>query len=182
MSTTEKESIVLGSGKLYYMEFTGEIPTNATIEVEANRLGYISGGATLEYKPTYYKCKDDLGLVSKTKITEEEATLKAGILTFNGKKLTVLCNTGRVTEADGIRTVKIGGTDNDDGKKYVLHFVHDDPDGKIRVTIVGVNEAGFSLAFQKDKETVIDAEFACQAMDSEGTLIIYQEEITTSEA
>ena len=44
--------------------------------------------------------------------------------------------------------------------------------------IVGRNESGFSLSFAKDKETVIDAEFTCTPMDSEGTLIYYMEEMT----
>ncbi|MDD2954354.1 MAG: hypothetical protein PHC95_14590 [Parabacteroides sp.] len=175
------ERIILGSGKVYVMEFTGTIPEDTLIEVVGNRLGYISGGATMEYKPSYTKCKDDLGIVSKTILTEEEATFKTGILTFDGNTLVKLCNTGRVTEATGVRTVKIGGTDNYDGKKYLIHFVHEDPtDGDVRVSIVGVNEAGFSLSFAKDKETVIDAEFACQSMDTEGTLIIYKEEIVTA--
>ncbi|MDD2954454.1 MAG: hypothetical protein PHC95_15115 [Parabacteroides sp.] len=175
----DKDRIILGSGKVYITEFTGEIPADATVEVAGNLLGYISGGATLEYKPSYTKAKDDLGIVSKTILTEEEATFKTGILTFNGETLAKLCNTGRVSVADGIRTVKIGGVDNYDGKKYLIHFVHsDEADGDIRVSIVGVNEAGFSLAFQKDKETVIDAEFACQSMDNEGTLIIFKEETT----
>lgn len=170
--------ITLGSGNLYYKEFTGEIPENETIETEQNRLGYISGGATLEYKPTYYEAKDDLGVVVKTILTEEEVILKSGIMTFNGKTLEVLCETGRVTEdsAKHIRTVKIGGPGNANGKSYIIHFVHKDPtDGDIRITIVGKNQAGFSLAFAKDKETVIDAEFKALPQDSEGTLIKYQE-------
>lgn len=39
-----KESIVLGSGDLYCMEFTGvgeALPENAVIETEENRLGHI---------------------------------------------------------------------------------------------------------------------------------------------
>ena len=177
----EKDRIILSSSKVYCMEFTGEIPANAEIEIESNRLGYISGGATLEYKPSYTKVKDDLGIVSKVILTEEEATFKTGILTFNGDTLTKLCNTGRVTTSAGIRTVKIGGVDNFDGKKYLIHFVHEDKaDGDIRVSIVGVNEAGFSLSFAKDKETVIDAEFACQSMEKEGTLSSYEEERTVS--
>lgn len=178
----DKERIILGSGKLYYMEFAGEIPANDVIETDEQRLGRISGGATIEYKPTYYKCKDDLGIATKTILTEEEATLKTGIMVLATKHLQTLCSTGRMTETESTRTLKIGGTANNNGKKYVIHFVHEDKvDGDIRVTIVGVNEAGFSLAFQKDKETVIDAEFACQAMDKEGTLIIYQEEIPETE-
>lgn len=173
------DKIVLGSGDVYVKEFEGEIPENSVLETPENKLGYIQGGATLEYKPTYYSCKDDSGVVQKTIITEEEATLKTGILTFCGKTLAVLCETGRVTESGNTRTVKIGGIKNANGKKYLIHFHHKDKvDGDIRVTIVGKNESGFSLAFAKDKETVIDAEFKCQPQDNEGTLIKYQEVIS----
>ena len=71
------ERIVLGSGKLYVDEFTGELPEDAAIEVEAKLLGYIQGGATLTYKPTFYEAKDDLNFVSKKIITDEEAIRNA---------------------------------------------------------------------------------------------------------
>ena len=178
MSTTENCKITLGSGELFLMPFTGTLPTTDEICLPENRLGHISGGATLEYKPSYYTAKDDLGVVSKTIITEEEATLKSGVLTFNGETLTRLSETGRVSENGSIRTVKIGGIKNSDRKNYVLCFyVHDAADGDCWVMIVGRNEAGFSLSFAKDKETVIDAEFKCQPMDDEGTLVMYMEEV-----
>lgn len=176
----EIEKIVLGSGDLYTTEFSGTIPDDATIETDDNRLSYIQGGATLEYKPEYYTVEDDKGVVSKTIITKEEATLKSGIMTWCGNTLKKLCSTARVTEKSGKRTVKIGGRSKDDGKKYLFRFVHSDPtDGKIRITIVGKNQSGFSLAFAKDKETVIDAEIKAQPHDSDGTLIIYEEEMPT---
>lgn len=174
----DSERIVLGSGKLYCMEFVGAIPADEVIETEDNRLGHIQGGATLEYKPTNYTAKDDLGLVSKTVLTEEEAIFKSGILTFNANTLNKLCATGRVIEKGNRRILKIGGTGNQSRKNYLLRFLHeDDEDGNIRVTIAGKNEAGFSMAFAKDKETVIDAEFKAQPLDNEGTLIIIDEEI-----
>ena len=180
-STTEK--ITLGSGEMFIMEFTGELPTTEDICQPENRLGHVSGGATLEYTPSYYTARDDLGVVSKTIVTEEEATLKSGILTFNGETLTKLTETGRVSEDGNIRTVKIGGIKNSDRKNYVLCFyVHDAADGDCWVMIVGRNEAGFSLSFAKDKETIIDAEFKCQPMDDEGTLICYIEEVRQSAA
>ena len=173
-----KEIIRLGSGKAYIKEFTGEIPSRAEIEKEENLLGLVQGGAALEYKPEFYTAEDDLGLVSKTLITKEEVTFKSGIMTWCGKTLAQLCATARVTESNGVRQVKIGGKGNQDGKSYLIHFVHLDAiDGDVRVTIVGKNQAGFSLAFAKDKETVIDAEFKAQPHDSEGTLIIYEEVI-----
>ena len=177
-----KESIVLGSGDLYCTDFEGtdkELPANKEIEKEENRLGHIKGGASIEYKPSFYEAKDDMGKVSKVILTEEEATLKSGIMTWCGETLAKLCATARVDKSQGNkRIVKIGGVGNATGKKYVLHFVHkDDQDGDIRVTVVGNNQAGFTIAFAKDSETVIDAEFKAQPQDKEGTLIRYEEEI-----
>ncbi len=181
MGKRTKQTITLGSGKLYIAEHTGStIPANDVLETENNLAGYIQGGAELEYKPEFYTAEDDLGKVKKTIITKEEAKLKSGIMTWNGNTLRQLCATGRVTDdtENGVRTVKIGGIDNTDNKNYVIHFVHKDAvDGDVRVTIVGKNTAGFTLAFAKDKETVIDAEFEAIPSDDEGTLIVYQEEI-----
>lgn len=177
-TTGAPETIVLGSGDLFVTEFTNSIPDDATLEVEANRLGHVQGGASIEYKPTKYTAKDDFGRVTKTITTDEEATLKSGICTFNAHTLEKLCSTARVTETAAKRTVRIGGVGNDNGKRYVIRFRHEDEvDGDVRVTIVGTNEAGITLAFAKDKETVIDAEFKAQPHDSDGTLILYEEEI-----
>ena len=115
---TDKEKIVLGSGKTYTSEFdeTAGIPDDATLETEENLLGLIQGGATLEYVPTYYKAKDDLGLVNKEIITDEEATLKSGIMTWCGNTLEKLCSTAKVTTTGNRRVVKIGGLVNITGK------------------------------------------------------------------
>jgi hypothetical protein len=176
----EKQKITLGSGKLYTDVFTDTIPTDVLLEVDANLLGLIEGGAAIEYKPKFVTVTDDLGLVSKTILTEEEATMKSGIMTWNAKTLAKICNTARVTETLTKRTVLIGGIGNQDGKKYIIRFVHLDPkDGDVRVTIIGSNQAGFKMAFTKDKATIVDAEFKAEPHDSEGTLIIYEEIIPT---
>lgn len=177
MSTAD-EKIVLGSGKLYTMLFNGTIPDNDVIETDDNLLGLISGGADLEYKPKFYEVTDDLGLVQKSILTEETVTLKSGVLTWNGNTLTRLCSTARLTESNGKRIVKIGGINNQDGKMYIIRFVHTDKaDGNIRVTIVGNNQAGFGFKFTKNKETVVDTTFQASPMDGEGTQIIYEEDI-----
>lgn len=176
----DNKTITLGSGKLYIKEFTGEIPEDSEIEKEENRIGQIQGGASVEYKPEYYTATDDLGQVKKTILQSEEVKMKSGIMTWNGETLNKLSATGRVTEdtEKGIRTIKIGGTGNQNNKKYLIHFLHEDKaDGNVKVTIVGKNTAGFNLAFAKDKETVIDAEFEAEPCDDEGTLIIYKEQI-----
>lgn len=174
----DAEVITLGSGDLMIKEYSDNMPLYSDFDVTTDLLGRIQGGATLEYKGEWYEAKDDTGKVVKTIITEEEATLKSGICTWNGKTLAKLCSTARVSEENGIRTVKIGGVGNHDGKSYALCFHHTDKtDGDVWVVIRGVNQGGFSLAFAKDKETVIDAEFKCLPQDDEGTLIQYVEEI-----
>lgn len=180
--SNEFKRITLGSGDTYIAEFTGAVPEKDVICVPENLLGYISGGATLEYKPTYYTAKDDTGVCEKTILTDEEVLFKTGVLTFNGNTIAKLCSTGRVTDKDNTRTVLIGGVKNSDGKKYVICFHHKDAiDGDIWVIIVGNNQSGFSLAFAKDKETVIDAEFKALSQDNDGTLIQYIEEIKSAQ-
>lgn len=176
---TAAEKIVLGSGKIYVVEYTADtIPEDATIEDEENLLGLVKNGASLAYTPEFYTAKDDLGLASKTIITNEEVVLSCGIMTWNGNTLTKLSSTAEVSEASGKRTVKIGGVGRQNGKQYVIRFLHEDArDGDIRVTIVGNNQSGFTLSFAKDAETVIDAQFTAVPHDSDGTLVIYEEEI-----
>ncbi len=178
--STNGEKIILGSGKLYVTEYSGSIPADNIIEAAGNLLGYIQGGATLSYKPTFYLAEDDLGLVKKQILTKEEVSLKSGIMTWNGDTLKRLVSTARVTE-NGVtnkRLVKIGGVGNQDGKRYVVRFVHEDAtDGDIRVTIVGGNQGELALSFAKDKETVIDAEFMAIPHDSDGTLVLFEEDI-----
>ena len=179
-NTDETKKIPLGSGQVYIIEFTGTIPEDSVIETDENRLGWVQGGASIEYKETKYEAKDDLGKVSKMITTEEEALLKLGIMTWNANTLNKLTSTGRVTEENGKRTLKIGGVANQTNKKYAVRFVNKDTvDGDTRITVVGYNQAGFTLAYAKDKETVINPEFKALPIDNDGTLIIYEEEILT---
>ncbi len=173
------DRIILGSAKLFMMEFTGSaIPEDATIEVEGNRAGHIKNGASLEYTPTFYNAKDDLGEVQKSRLTEEDVLIKCGVMTITGESLAKQIASARVTEASGKRTVKIGGVGNDNGKKYLIRLLHEDPaDGDIRLTIVGRNEAGITLAFAKDSETIVNLELRAHPHDADGTLVIYDEEI-----
>lgn len=175
-----KNKIVLGSGKVYITEYTGSIPETIEIEKEDNLLGLIQGGASLEYTAERYTAEDDLGLAKKTMLTKEDAVFKTGLVTWCGDTLARLCSTARVSDntVTKTRTVKIGGIANQDGKNYLVRFVHEDKkDGTIRISLVGSNQAGFILAFTKDKETVPNAEFKALPLDGEGTLIIYEEEI-----
>lgn len=188
MADKAPERIVLGSGYIHLATFTKgmTIPDPWEFCKDENRFSYISGGASLEYSSTYSEAKDDMGKVSKTIITEEEATLKTGLMTLDGNTIEKLCDTARVsTSTDGKhRIVKIGGVGNRKGAKYVICFHHVDPvDGDIYIMIVGQNQAGFTFTFAKDDATVIDAEFkALPNLDGEGTLITYVEEIVDADA
>jgi hypothetical protein len=179
------ERIILGSGYLYITEFEGGIPKVDDVCKEENLLSLIQGGASLEYKPESYTAVDDMGKVSKTILISEEVVLKSGLMTFCADALKKLCETAKITDVPksgqkkARRIVKIGGLSKQDGLRYVICFHHvDKVDGDIWVMIVGKSQAGFTLAFAKDKETVVDAEFKAMPQDNDGTLIHYEEEKT----
>ncbi len=182
-----KEKVTLGSGKLYMAEFTGSFAENFAdilkdLMTDENHAGWIKGGASIEYKPNMTVEKDDLGHIVKEILTDEEATFKSGLFTWNGETLAKLSATAKITteRANGkvYRRLQIGGAANDDGKQYAILFVHEDPvEGNCYLLIVGRNSAGFTITFAADSATVIDAEFACKPHNERGTLIEFVEEI-----
>lgn len=173
------EQIVLGSGKLYVMAYTDEVPASTVIEQEANRLGYIKGGASLEYKPTELQIADDSGTFVRRYLTAEEVTFKSGVLTWNLDVLNKLCVASSYTDSSGTRTLKLGGSGAREMKKFVVHFVHEkDATNTIKITLVGTPSNGFSLAFASDSETVIDAEFKAISQDKDGTQVVITESYT----
>ena len=181
MAKRDKTSITLGSGKIYLTPYTDTVPDVETLCVEGNLLGYIKGGASLEYTQETYEEKDDLGFVSKIITTSEEAILKCGLLTWNGTTLQSIIDRCQVTEAAGKRTVKIGGAANGQGKNYAICFHHEDEtDGDLWILIVGRNTAGATLTFAKDTGTVLEPEFKAMPHDENGTLVQLIEEISTT--
>lgn len=173
------KEIVLGSGKLYIKKMSANDTFDmATIAVEANQIGLISGGASLEYKPTTYEVKDDLCIVYKRFITAEEATFKSGILTWNVEALNKIISNGNYVADTGKRTLKLGGNGAREMEKFAVVFEHTKSDGKaIRVGMVGTNDAGLTLEFASDKETVVDAEIKAIGYDDNGTLVVIEEEL-----
>ena len=157
------------------------MPTVETICVDGNLLGYIKGGAALEYTEETYEEKDDLGYVSKIITTNEEALLRCGLLTWNGATLAKLIDRCKTTESGGERTTKIGGAGNAQGGYYAICFYHEDKtDGNLWVLIKGRNTAGASITFATDAGTVIEPEFKAMPHDDEGTLIELIEEIAAA--
>ena len=181
MAKRGKDTITLGSGKIYLAEFSETMPTVETICVDENLLGYIKGGAALEYTQETYEEKDDLGFVSKIITTSEEAILRCGLVTWNGETLTKLLDRSKATEASGKRTTKIGGAGNAKGGYYAICFFHEDKtDGNVWVLIKGLNTAGATLTFAADEGTVVEPEFKAMPHDDAGTLVEFIEEIPAS--
>lgn len=174
------EQIILGSGDLYVCAYTAgsAIPSDATIETEANKIGYISGGASLEYKPTELEVKDDSGAFMKRFTISEEVTFKSGVLTWNVETLQKLSQVNSYSDREGVRTLKLGGKGAREMTQYVVHFVHNynASNNNLKITLVGTASNGFSLSFAKDSETVIDAEFKAVPHDATGTQVIITEE------
>ena len=178
MAKRDKNTITLGSGKIYLTAFSETMPTVDTLCVPENLLGYIKGGAALEYTQETYEEKDDLGYVSKIITTNEEAILKCGLLTWNGETLKKLVDRCKSTESAGKRTTKIGGAGNAQGGYYAICFLHEDKvDGNVWILIKGRNTAGATLTFSKDEGTVVEPEFKAMPHDDDGTLIELIEEI-----
>ena len=172
--------IILGSGDLYIVEFTGEIPEWSAIEKEENRAGNIKSGATVEYSQTSQTVKDDKGRVKKTIVTEEDVKFKTGLITWVQNYIKALISTARVdtTSKPGHRVYKIGGLANQNKTRYLWHFVHTYDDGrKLRVTVTGKNTGTVTLAFKPEDATQVDAEITANTLDKDGTLIIIDDEM-----
>ena len=184
-SKRSNKVITLGSGHIYLTDYTGTVPqTMAEVDAlctEANRLGYIKGGASLEYAQETYEEKDDYGIVRKIITTEETAVLKFGIITWNGetlKKLIDRCSveettvSGETGDTSKVRVTKIGGGGNAQGGYYVAIFRHHDAvDGDVYIVLVGRNTAGATLSFAMDSGTLVEPEFTAIPSDESGTLI-----------
>lgn len=177
MAKRDKNTITIGSAKAYMMVVEDTMPTKDDLFKEENRIGYIKGGAAIEYTEETYEEKDDLGFASKIITVTEEALMKMGLITWNGGTLQQLIDRCTVEEADGIRTVKIGGAGNAQGKYYAIGLHHEDKkDGDIWVIIKGRNTAGVTLTLATDEGTLLEPEFKAMPHDDAGTLVEYIEE------
>lgn len=89
--------------------------------------------------------KDDLGMVVKEILTDEEATFKTGLFTWNANSLAKLSATAVVTTEDGengkkYRRLKVGGHSQRRRQAVCVLFVHEDPvEGNCYLLIVGRN-------------------------------------------
>ncbi|MDE6182389.1 MAG: hypothetical protein K2F59_04215 [Eubacteriales bacterium] len=189
-NATKSRKAILGSGKLYVMEFNGALPSDEVIETEANRLGAIKGGATLEYSSENFSDTDDLQEVEAVLITTQQAKLTANLFTWDLDVLNKIIATSEVTdlepkEEDGFVTEKrqlaILGKDKDNGKKYLVRFVHQSEQvGEIRVTLVGRNESSISFSFTSDAVATLPVEFIARTTALDGNKLAIIEHTTKS--
>lgn len=173
-------SVVLGAGKWYVAPYTSGALDIATVAVAANLLGYTQGGATVEYTPETYTIEDDIGMVRKTFKTKAEASMKTGLLTFDAQSLSAMMSVGQLTTASGKNTFKLGGG-REALKKFAVVFVYEDDDGAdIKIGMIATNTSPLTLAFAKDKETVIDIEFKAEANGTDDTILVIEQAVPTS--
>lgn len=177
------DEIILGSGDLYLVEFSGAIPEDSVIETDANRAGNIKSGATLEYSTSSVTVEDDKGRVKKTIITKEDVKFKTGLITWAETWFKALIPTARIdtTSKANHRIIKLGGLSNQSRTKWLYRFVHTRDDGrKLRITVTGKNVGTISIKFDTENPTTVDSEIAAESLDSAGTLVIYDDELTTA--
>lgn len=170
---TVTQNVVLGSGRLFIAELAADGTIPETLFNEANKLGHIQGGAELTYTPTIYDVECDEGKILKSYITKEEVILKSGVLTWNMELLSKLAVGGAYS--NGVLT--IGGTKSI--KQYAIGFKYDGDDRTIKVSMAGRSNKGFTVAFNKEKETVIDAEFKA-VKDANDVLVKIEETAKTA--
>lgn len=172
-SSVATSTVTLGSGDLYIMDFEGSMPEDEAIEVATNKVGSIKGGAELEYKPESYTVTGDNGRTYKAFITKEEVTFKSGVLTWNLDVLSKLTMGGEISEdvEKNLKVLKIGKNGSSSIKQVLIRFVHTLDAGKhVKVTLIGSPTSGFTLSFNPEEETVIDAEFTAISQE-DGTLV-----------
>lgn len=178
MAGVNTSTVTLGSGDLYIMDFEGSIPQDTEIEVLTNKIGSIKGGAELEYAPESYTVTGDNGMTYKAFITKEEVTFKSGILTWNLDVLDKLTMGGELTTEEEKKVLKIGKNGSSAIKQVLIRFVHSiDAKNKVRMTMIGSPTSGFTLAFNPEEETVIDAEFSALSQE-DGTLVKFEMPVT----
>lgn len=163
-------NIILGAGTIYIAEATeGKAPD--TLFTDANKIGVTYGGATLEVKPEIKEVENDFGETVHGEITKHNVTLKCGLAELDGAMIEKNACFGTYTAAQSGGSepshYKIGDTDTE-LKYYAIGFKQ--RKGVIKVSIIGTNRDGLSLAFSKDNETKIEPTFTAKK-DSDGIYV-----------
>ncbi len=182
-----KKSVPLGSGIAYIVEYTQEkMPSAAelvALATDENKSGETKGGATFTYTANVHKETDDHGSLMRIITLDEEAKIRWGQFSWAPDALTKLSSTGRVVKDGDYTVIKLGGLQNDDGKRYIVIFKQIDPElGDLYLALVGTNTAGITVAFARDATSKLEPEFTALPCDEEGTLAIMFEALPKTAA
>lgn len=161
-------------------EFSGtavsDIPSDETIETEANLIGRTKDGGEIAYTTTFYNTKSDDGKAARSEMTDDSATISFGLITWNGDTITKIVPTAAATVTGTKRRTLIGGVANRDDKVYLVRAVHkDNVKGDVRYTIIGKNVNGFAAAYRPGQDNVLSPSIAAEPFE-DGRLIILDEE------
>lgn len=174
----EDKKISLGSMEFYVVPYDGEtIPEDTELEKESNHIGHTKNGGTLNYSATWTVAESDDGKAKRRQLVKEEATINFSLITWNANTIKKLISTASVTEADGKRTLEVGGIENDNGIRYIIRGVHKDKvAGDVRITGVGVHTGGLEAVWQPENPSLISAQFELEPYNDSGRLYKYDEE------
>ena len=127
--TKAQKHIILGSGKLFLMDWKNEyattLPADADIEKDEQRI-LVKNGATITYSTEKTTVKDDFSIASRSYTSTEEGKFTTGIACASPDMMPYLTGTATVEditdptsgEVTG-KIAKFGGAGNDTGKTYL---------------------------------------------------------------
>ena len=194
MPKNDKKTIPLGSGDLYGATVPSTLPATdaewvaliSTVCVDANMMGKVKSGASIEYSGTTHVEKCDDNSVVKIITVEEDASLKPGLIAWNSEILNKVIDRSKITShtsgtgttAKNYRICKLGGKGNEQDQDFVLIFHHiDTRDGDTWTILKGRNTAPITFKYAPDAGSMLEPTFTATPLDSDGTLIVFIEEL-----
>ena len=171
------EHIALGSGELYIgVVANPETATESEIVAALVNVGAIEGGAEITYKPSVKDIKSSNRGKLLSYVTEEEISLKTGILTWNLENMAKLIPSSITTEAGtGKKTFKLKSSS--ELPINYLRFIHTKRNntGTITLNIYKAQAtSGFKFEFDREKPVSVDYEFSALADDNGNYLEIVE--------
>lgn len=157
---------VIGAGQLYLYPITQTLeyfPTDAEIECEEYNAGVCSGGFKITDKPKVEKIVDANGNIVQMYVTQEDITIKTGIVSWNTQNIAQLtratfstnCTTNGALEYEEVATLTGQGA----LPTFLLRLTNDNMTSgqTLRFTAIVQPSAGTDFQFG-GKETTVNAE------------------------
>ena len=176
----KNQQVLMGAGEFFVKPYEGGGIKLKEICVDDNYAGETQGGAEFNYSMTPYVIEDDNGKLRKRFMTKAEAYLKTGLLTVDVKALGNLMSVGvlkAAEEGSGDVLELTGG--NAAFKQFVVVYRYPKDKEKglyIYIGMVATNTAPLTLAFAKDKETVVELQFDADTNGVNDVLVTFHED------